>query len=115
QKHSHTSGNHQELITNGLSWLAAHLNADGGWGDTVNSVSNISTTMLARAAFHIGGVVEQYAERLRRSENYLRERFGQTLAEQVEAVRARYGKDYTFSVPILMTCALARIVDLRAV
>ena len=41
------------LIAGGLRWLAEHQNADGGWGDTVKSVSNISTTMLCRAA---GGV-----------------------------------------------------------
>ena len=41
------------LIEGGLQWLADHQNADGGWGDTVKSVSNISTTMLCRAAFHV--------------------------------------------------------------
>src|SRR5262245_13014702 len=44
---------HDALIAGGLAWLASHQNADGGWGDTVKSVSNISTTMLCRAAFHI--------------------------------------------------------------
>ena len=46
---------HQELIDDGLRWLAAHQNTDGGWGDTVKSVSNVSTTMLCRAAFHATG------------------------------------------------------------
>src|SRR5438309_5812623 len=41
---------HDKLIAGGLGWLAGHQNADGGWGDTVQSVSNISTTMLCRAA-----------------------------------------------------------------
>ncbi len=39
----------QRLVDGGLKWLAEHQNADGGWGDTVLSVSNISTTMLAHA------------------------------------------------------------------
>src|SRR5436305_3680779 len=43
------------LIDGGLSWLEAHQNADGGWGDTVKSFSNISTTMLCRAAFRLAG------------------------------------------------------------
>ena len=30
-------------------------NADGGWGDTDKSLSNIATTMLVRAAFHLAG------------------------------------------------------------
>src|ERR1700741_5302392 len=39
---------HDKLIADGLAWLAAHQNADGGWGDTERSISNISTTMLCR-------------------------------------------------------------------
>src|SRR5438034_9251554 len=46
---------HDQLIANGLAWLAAHQNADGGWGDTVKSFSNISTSMLCRAALHLVG------------------------------------------------------------
>ena len=39
------------LIRGGLNWLADHQNEDGGWGDTVKSISNISTTMLTHAVF----------------------------------------------------------------
>src|SRR5512145_1726220 len=34
------------LITGGVRWLLAHQSGDSGWGDTVKSLSNISTTML---------------------------------------------------------------------
>lgn len=37
------------LIFRGLRWLVDHQNPDGGWGDTVKSFSNISTTMLCHA------------------------------------------------------------------
>src|SRR2546425_12672023 len=37
----------------GLEWLAANVNADGGWGDTILSGSNISTTTLGWAVFGI--------------------------------------------------------------
>src|SRR3954447_11907751 len=47
-----TNPTHDRLIGGGLRWLADHQNPDGGWGDTVKSISNISTTMLCRAAFH---------------------------------------------------------------
>jgi squalene-hopene/tetraprenyl-beta-curcumene cyclase len=115
QKHSPPPAAHEKLIAGGLAWLAAHQNADGGWGDTVKSVSNISTTMLCRAAFHIAGAAEQYDDCLRGAEQHLRERFGKTPEEQAEAVRARYGKDRTFAVPILTTCALAGLVSWREV
>src|SRR5688572_17880218 len=34
------------LINGGARWLMDHQVDDGGWGDTVKSFSNISTTML---------------------------------------------------------------------
>src|SRR5205807_1642625 len=51
----------------------------------------------------------------RRAEGYLHEHCGKTPEEQAEAVRARYGKDGTFAVPILTTCALAGLVEWREV
>ncbi len=103
-------GAFEPLIAGGMAWLAAHQNADGGWGDTVKSFSNISTTMLCRAALRITNTATQYPDCLERTENYLRERHGRTPAALAEAVRKRYGKDRTFSVPILMTSALAGLV-----
>jgi squalene-hopene/tetraprenyl-beta-curcumene cyclase len=103
------------LIAGGLDWLANHQNADGGWGDTVKSFSNISTTMLCRAAFHLAGAAGRHPEPLRRAEAWLLERYGKSPEEHAEAVRARYGKDRTFSVPILMTSALAGLVSWREV
>src|SRR6266705_7001371 len=52
---------HAALIENGLAWLVAHQNPDGGWGDTDKSFSNISTTMLCRAAFYLARNVVQAA------------------------------------------------------
>ncbi len=103
------------LIAGGLSWLAVHANADGGWGDTVKSLSNISTTMLCRAAFHLADAPAKYDETLARAEAWLHERYGRTPEELAEAVRRRYGKDRTFSVPILMMSALAGLVSWREV
>jgi squalene-hopene/tetraprenyl-beta-curcumene cyclase len=103
------------LISDGIDWLVSYQNADGGWGDTVRSFSNISTTMLCRAAFHLTGTTAGHEETLRSSEQWLCERYGKTPEELAEAVRARYGKDRTFSVPILMTSALAGLVSWREV
>ena len=40
-----------DRIARGIGWLARHANPDGGWGDTIHSRSNISTTALCWAAF----------------------------------------------------------------
>ena len=40
------------LIRGGIEWLVTHQNADGGWGDTIKSISNISTSMLCHAVLH---------------------------------------------------------------
>src|ERR1700744_2335271 len=61
-----SSRDHEKLIAGGIAWLAAHQNEDGGFGDTVKSFSNISTTMLCRAAFHLTGTATQYADCLKR-------------------------------------------------
>ena len=44
-------GDHADLVRRGLDWLATHQNDDGGWGDTVLSKTNLSTTLLVWAAF----------------------------------------------------------------
>ena len=75
-------GSQTTLIQNGLAWLAAHQNPDGGWGDTVISFSNISTTMLCRAAFHLADAAAKYRDVLHRAEDWLGERYGRTPAEQ---------------------------------
>ncbi len=115
QKAITSHGSFEGLIRGGLHWLTEHQNADGGWGDTVVSFSNISTTMLCRAAFHVTGTAAFHDDTLRRSEKWLHEHYGQTPEELAEAVRARYGKDRTFSVPILMTSALAGLVSWQEV
>ena len=111
QKATAAHGSFTPLIDGGLAWLVAQQNADGGWGDTIKSFSNISTTMLCRAALHLTGTADRYADCLRGADAWLTERHGKTPAELAEAVRARYSKDHTFSVPILMTSALAGLVE----
>ena len=101
---------HRDLIDRGTRWLADHRNVDGGWGDTVKSFSNISTTMLCRAAFALLGAEREYPATVERVEEYLTARAGNLPARRAEAIRQRYGKDRTFSVPILMSCALAKLV-----
>jgi squalene-hopene/tetraprenyl-beta-curcumene cyclase len=100
----------QARVTGGLAWLASHRNSDGGWGDTLLSFSNISTTMLAHATFHAASTQAPelfesgWTRVLADAEKYIRKAGG------VQAVIRRYGKDHTFSVPILTHCALAGTV-----
>jgi squalene-hopene/tetraprenyl-beta-curcumene cyclase len=107
------------LIEGGARWMLDHQRSDGGWGDTVKSFSNISTTMLCRAALTLGkGVGAASAqlidESLRRAEDYLeRVAGGRDPGRLAQAIRDRYGKDRTFSVPILLCSALAGLIDWR--
>lgn len=99
---------HARLIEGGLDWLAQNRNGDGGWGDTVSSRSNISTTALAWAAFSAAGQIDRHADTLGAAAEWLTgEAGGVDPTSLAEAISARYGKDRTFSVPILTMCALS--------
>lgn len=97
------------LIGAGLRWLANHQNADGGWGDTTLSVSNMSTAALCWAAFGaVPGADSKYASTVQRAVAWLGDHAGSIKPEALsKAIIGRYGKDRTFSVPILTMCALA--------
>src|SRR5438132_1224281 len=51
----HLAKNHEPHTKAGLDWLERTQNSDGGWGDTILSISNISTTALCWAAFTLIG------------------------------------------------------------
>lgn len=101
---------HAALIDGGLRWLAEHQNADGGWGDTTRSKSNISTTALGWAAFGAVKADAQFPATVERAEAWLAHASGSGTHLDRDtlfgAIERRYGKDRTFSVPILMMCAL---------
>ncbi len=93
-----------KLIRKGRLWLAEHQNEDGGWGDTVISRSNISTTVLAWAALATG---DEYAAVKAKAGKWITATAGGMELEQVAgAINRRYGTDRTFSAPILSMVAV---------
>ena len=94
------------FVQRGLRWLAQNANADGGWGDTIRSKSNISTTALCWAAFGAAHADDQFRTTVANAETWLTRAAG-SMEDLAHAIAARYGRDRTFSVPILMTCALS--------
>ena len=105
---------HRDLIAGGLRWLADHQNGDGGWGDTVKSKSNISTTALCWAA--VGGTPQDpECSASRQSAEAWLTRAAGSMDALVPAIERRYGRDRTFSVPILMHLAICGRVDWRVV
>jgi len=88
------------IVSKGRRWLIDSQNEDGGWGDTTASLSNISTTALCWAALPSGPASE-------RAEKWLTATAGSTDPQSLKtAIAKRYGKDRTFSVPILTALAI---------
>ena len=95
----------ETIVKGGLKWLLEHQNSDGGWGDTTLSHSNISTTTLVYSSFHLAGYDANTDDVSKQAKAYIDRHGG------FDAIRKRYGKDHTFSVPILTQCALAGLIS----
>ena len=106
----HLAGGREKLVAGGLDWLERTQNPDGGWGDTVRSISNISTTALCWAAFTLCGRPCDRAKAW-----MLHESGSLEPARLATAIASRYGSDQTFSVPILTVLAVAGIVPWQLV
>jgi squalene-hopene/tetraprenyl-beta-curcumene cyclase len=98
-----------ELVRSGLTWLAEHQNEDGGWGDTIDSPSNLSTTTLCWAALGVNENLAKLHQRtVKRAEGWLKREAGDLMPRGIaDAIGNVYGDDRTFSAPILTMCALA--------
>jgi squalene-hopene/tetraprenyl-beta-curcumene cyclase len=96
------------FIDAGISWLVDHQNGDGGWGDTVRSRSNISTTAITWATLsRVTSPDGKAFAAVRRGDDWLQRIVGATSPDALRsAILQRYGTDRTFSVPILTVLAV---------
>jgi len=96
-------------INRALCWLTAHANADGGWGDTADSPSNLSTTLLVWSALAFADPADATAAAATRAaEAWICRDAGSLEPERLAAaVLEAYGQDRTFSAPILTMCAIS--------
>ena len=100
-----TVTNHSADLATSIAWLRETQNTDGGWGDTTRSLSNISTSLLVTSALTLEGNCPENAW------TYIETQCGGRSPDQIaRTVADRYGKDRTFSVPILMACAIGGIL-----
>ena len=97
------------LLERGIDWLIRNRNADGGWGDTIISHSNLSTTLLCWAVLEFTEHhSEAWQEALANARSWITETAGGTEPEIITScILRKYGRDQTFSIPILTHCALA--------
>jgi len=99
------------LISGGLDWLLKNINTDGSYGDTPESPGNISTTLLVYSAVNLYASKNESLRELQgKMADYLLQHSIDVRSEEISgAILAHYKKDYTFSVPILVMCALCGI------
>jgi squalene-hopene/tetraprenyl-beta-curcumene cyclase len=102
-------GRDRGLARSGRAWLTRRANADGGFGDTPDSPSNLSTTLIAAAALRAleKGRGTAGSDTRRRAEAWAAARTGTLEAGRVvRALGDVYGADKTFAVPILAFLAM---------
>ena len=116
----------KKLIRDGVNWIIADQNHDGGWGDTPHSPSNISTTLLVNCAILLSlqAVKSDDDSRRRINETTVPDSYFDVLTKTdafilanggIAAIPERYGNDKTFSIPILTNAALAGLVSWKDV
>jgi len=100
---------HDRLIRNGLDWLAANMNPDGGWGDTLRSRSNINTTSLCWSALAFAPEEkEAWSHASARGGEWIRRHADSDQAGTIaKTILKFYGADRTFSTPVLTLLILS--------
>jgi squalene-hopene/tetraprenyl-beta-curcumene cyclase len=99
----------RQLAIRAVEWLAAAQTSDGSWGDTRLGPANLAATIAARAAIHLAGQSERFADALSSSQAYFDARGG--LAE----MRRQYRTDPALLSAVLGMSALAGSANWRDV
>lgn len=103
---------YRNQITIGLNWLYQNRNRDGGFGDSPESPSNVSTSLLSFAAVTACSWADEVrSERMLQGINaYLKSCNIDAYSDGViQSILDHYKEDLTFSVPILTMCAFCGI------
>lgn len=108
--HFEDSQSNAGQIAMGLNWLELNVNADGGFGDSPESVSNVSTSLLCYAAIKACGKDSKRDVLIGKLGTYLSSQKIDVSSEKlIPTILDFYKTDRTFSVPILAMCALCEV------
>jgi prenyltransferase beta subunit len=89
-------------IEEGFDWICRNINTDGGFGDTPGSMSNVSTTLLCYAAARFCRNEENGSDIVESISKWLAIRGIETEPDSLtKSILKIYGKDRTFSIPII--------------
>jgi len=98
-------------IKAGFNWLCRHINTDGGYGDTTDAVSNVSTTLLCYAAIHFCQTHHNGLPCLKEMEQWLAKKGISFRSGNItSSILKYYGRDYTFSIPILSMLTICKVL-----
>ena len=99
------SAGREETALRGLEWIASNSNTDGGWGDSPDSPSNLTATLLCWCS--LSQEASRFGQSVRDAERWLRDHVGGVDTDRITgAILRYYGNDRTFSAPILTCCRL---------
>jgi prenyltransferase beta subunit len=104
--HLADAGKYKDFIERGRQWLFKTMLTDGTWGDSPESPTNMTATLLSYAALYASGSPSA------KTKDYLEQKLGGSSDQRIiDGVLNYYGKDLTFSAPILVMCALAGVIQ----